>query len=105
MLTGEDKGWDAPRQHLARHWAEKQVASRASREREPSRVERNTREYIAKLSAEIIRLEEDDVVRGPQPLVAREHQASITSGARKEVSSVQLRVHDDIRAKQPQPSP
>ncbi len=105
MLAGEDKRRDAARQRLVGDGMEQEIASRASRQGEASRIKRNAREHLPKLSTEIVRLDEDDVTRGPQPLIAREHQSSVASSMAKQMRTIQIRVHDDVSAKQPQPSP
>jgi len=87
MLTGEDKGRNPARQHLARDWAEQQIASRASCKRELSRIERNAREHLAKL------------------FVAGEHQPAVNSSASEQMRPIRLRIRDDIGAQQSQPSP
>lgn len=105
MLTGEDKGRNPARQHLARDWAEQQIASRASCKRELSRIERNAREHLAKLRAEIVRLDKDDVARAAKAFVAGEHQPAVNSSASEQMRPIRLRIRDDIGAQQSQPSP
>src|ERR1700676_5362149 len=76
LVTGKDVGWYCSRHERTLNRSQHGVASRASRERNRVPIEAEASDGLAQLSSDNVALDEEDVRRGPQALVAR-HQDSV----------------------------
>ncbi len=104
LVTGENVGRYSSRHELTRDRGQHSVASRASREHNRARIKIEASDSIAQLTSDRVGLDEENVGRGSQALVAR-HQDSIV-GARnpEKVGAGHGRVCNDVGAEQPQPA-
>ncbi len=89
---------------LPRRLDENRVASGASAERAPARVDRKAAQYLPKLLAHALRPKIDGVRRRSEPLVARQHDSPLAPRRAKQLRAAKLRIEANIHAAQPEPS-
>lgn len=104
LVGGIDVGRNPKRDQLTGDLDQLAIAERATRKCAASRVERRSRVNLAKLSAEVLAFEVDDVGRGAKPLVAREHDAMLGARRLQNISAAERRRVGDIHAEQPEPT-
>jgi hypothetical protein len=104
IMAGEDVRRYSPRYEFTRDGGQREVASRASRERNRSRVEAEAHDSRAQLTPDSITLDEINVSRGSQTFVARHQYSVVRASYLQQLGAAHGRVRYNVGAEQPQPS-
>lgn len=103
-MAGKDVRRHAARDQFTRNRRQHDVASRASRERDRSRVETEASDNLAQLASDSVALDEKDIGRGSQAFVARNQDPVVRTSNLQKVGAGKRGVRNDVRTEQSQPS-
>jgi hypothetical protein len=104
IVSGKDVKRHAARYQFTCNRGQYRVASRASRQRDHARIETEVSDSLAKLRPDSVALDEENVRRGAEALVAGHQDAVVRASDPEKNSAGQGRVGDSVGAEQSQPA-